>query len=133
MSHPKTQPDQSKALTPTNSVPLGFDAPTFTLPDTVSRTPKSSAEIMAGGPTVVHFMCNHCPFVVHILPEFVAFAHEYMARGINVVANSSNDVENYPMDSPELMTALATEMDFRLPYLCDDGQEMERAPYRTRC
>ena len=120
------------ARTPTTSVPLGFDAPPFTLPDTVSGTPKSSADLMAGGPTVVVFMCNHCPFVVHILPEFVAFAHEYMARGVNVVAISSNDVENYPMDSPELMKALAKEMDFRFPYLYDEGQEVARA-YQAAC
>ena len=57
-------------------------------------------EVMAGGPGVVVFMCNHCPFVVHILPEFVAFAAEYKEKGVNVVAISSNDVVGYPMDGP---------------------------------
>ena len=70
------------ARTPTTSVPLGFDAPAFALPDAVSGAMRSRDEIMTGGPTVVVFMCNHCPFVVHILPEFVAMAHEYMTRGV---------------------------------------------------
>ena len=120
------------ARTPTTSIPLGFQAPAFALPDALSGTMKSSTDLMAGGPTVVVFMCNHCPFVVHILPEFVAFAKEHMARGVNVVAISSNDVENYPMDSPELMKALATEMDFGFPYLYDEGQDVARA-YEAAC
>ena len=60
------------ARTPTTAIPLGFIAPDFLLPDTVSGRMMARDDVMAGGPTVVVFMCNHCPFVVHILPEFVA-------------------------------------------------------------
>ena len=120
------------ARTPTTSVPLGFEAPAFALPDAVSGAMRSRDEIMTGGPTVVVFMCNHCPFVVHILPEFVAMAHEYMTSGVNVVAISSNDVGNYPMGGPEHMKALAEEMDFGFPYLYDESQEVARA-YEAAC
>ena len=120
------------ARTPTTSVPLGFEAPDFSLPDAVSGAMRNRADLMSGGPTVVVFMCNHCPFVVHILPQFVAFAGEYMARGVNVVAISSNDVAGYPMDSPDLMKALAEDLDFGFPYLYDESQAVARA-YEAAC
>ena len=120
------------ARTPTTSIPLGFTAPNFRLPDTVSGRVLGRDELMAGGPSVVVFMCNHCPFVVHILEEFVAFAAEYREKGVNVVAISSNDVVGYPMDAPEHMTALAAESGFTFPYLYDDTQEVAKA-YRAAC
>ena len=79
------------ARTPTTAIPLGFTAPDFQLPDTVSGSMMSRDDLMTGGPSIVVFMCNHCPFVVHILEEFVAFAAEYKAKGVNVVAISSNE------------------------------------------
>lgn len=120
------------ARTPTSSIPLGFTAPAFRLPDTVSGRTLDDTELLSDGPTVVVFMCNHCPFVVHILPEFVAFAKEYMARGVNVMAISSNDVEGYPMDGPEHMKALAERLDFGFPYLYDESQEVAQA-YEAAC
>ena len=74
------------ARTPTTDIPLGFQAADFALLDVVTGAMSNQDNLMASGPTVVVFMCNHCPFVVHILPEFVAFAKEYMARGVNVLA-----------------------------------------------
>jgi len=120
------------ARTPTTAIPLGFTAPDFTLPDAVSGQSLTRSALMAGGPTVVVFMCNHCPFVVHILPEFVAFAQEYMAIGVNVIAISSNDVAGYPMDGPDHMSALAEKFDFGFPYLYDESQEVAQA-YEAAC
>ena len=120
------------ARTPTTSIPLGFTAPDFTLPDAVSGQSLTRSALMAGGPTVVVFMCNHCPFVVHILPGFVALAKEYMAKGVNVIAISSNDVAGYPMDGPDHMSALAEQFDFGFPYLYDESQEVARA-YEAAC
>ena len=77
-------------------------------------------------------MCNHCPFVVHILQEFVTFAKEYMAKGVNVIAISSNDVKSYPGDGPDHMKLLAEKMDFGFPYLYDESQEVARA-YEAAC
>ena len=95
------------ARTPTTDIPLGFEAPAFALTDAVTGTTVTSDDVFAGGPTVVVFMCNHCPFVVHILEAFVAFASECRDKGVNVVAISSNDVVNYPQDDVPLMKALA--------------------------
>ena len=120
------------ALTPTTSLPLGFQAPAFELPDARSGNMMNSVDLMEGGPTLIVFMCNHCPFVVHILDEFVNFAREYTAQGLNIVAISSNDVVNYPQDDVPHMKSLAEEKDFCFPYLYDESQEVARA-YDAAC
>ena len=115
------------ALTPTTSIPLGFQAPSFTLPDARTGDVLNSGELMQEGPSVVVFMCNHCPFVVHLIDSLVDFAAEYQARGLNFIAISSNDVENYPQDGFEQMRDLAAEKGFTFPYLYDESQEVARA------
>ena len=120
------------ALTPTTSIPLGFQAPSFTLPDARTGDALSSADLMQEGPSVVVFMCNHCPFVVHILESFTAFAAECRDKGVNVVAISSNDVVNYPQDDVPLMKELAEAHAFTFPYLYDPTQDVARA-YDAAC
>lgn len=120
------------ARTPTTAIPLGFEAPAFALTDAVTGTTVTSDDVFAGGPTVVVFMCNHCPFVVHILEAFVAFASECRGKGVNVVAISSNDVVNYPQDDVPLMKALAETHAFTFPYLYDPTQDVARA-YDAAC
>jgi len=120
------------ALTPTTSIPLGFRAPYFELPDARTGKLLRSDELLREGASVVVFMCNHCPFVVHLIEEFVAFSREYAKLGINVVAISSNDVENYPQDDVPHMKALAEKLDFNFPYLYDETQEIARA-YDAAC
>lgn len=120
------------ALTPTTSIPLGFQAPSFTLPDARTGDALNSDELMQEGPSVVVFMCNHCPFVVHLVDSLVDFAAEYQARGLNFIAISSNDVENYPQDGFEQMRELATEKGFTFPYLYDESQDVART-YDAAC
>ena len=120
------------AATPTTDIPLGFQAPSFSLTDAVTGTTVTSDDVFAGGPTVVVFMCNHCPFVVHILEAFVAFASECRDKGVNVVAISSNDVVNYPQDDVPLMKELAEAHAFTFPYLFDPTQDVARA-YDAAC
>ena len=108
-------------------LPLGTPAPAFALRDTVSgRT--VSLESCAGSPVlVVAFLCNHCPFVKHILDGFVAFAREIAARGVAVVAISPNDALSYPQDSPAEMARLAALKGFTFPYAYDESQEVARS------
>ena len=120
------------AATPTTDIPLGFQAPSFALADAVTGNTVTSDDVFAGGPTVVVFMCNHCPFVVHILEAFVAFASECRGKGVNVVAISSNDVVNYPQDDVPLMKELAEAHAFTFPYLYDPTQDVARA-YDAAC
>jgi len=120
------------ALTETISIPLGFQAPWFRLPDVVTGDTVSLDELKGLNGTVVMFICNHCPYVIHIRGKLVAMAREYMKKGIAFIAISSNDVERYPDDAPEKMKQIAEEMAFPFPYLYDESQAVAKA-YHAAC
>ncbi len=107
-------------------LPLGAALPAFSLPDTVSGESISHTDF-AGKPLVVVFMCNHCPFVIHLLSELAAAGRDFTALGVQVLAISSNDVATHPADSPEHMAALAREQGFDFPYVYDESQQVARA------
>ena len=118
--------------TPTTLIPLDFSAPAFSLPDTISGKVKSLDELKSDKATVIMFICNHCPFVVHIKDELVRLANDYIPKGISFVGISSNDVVNYPQDGPEKMKEFATANNFQFPYLYDETQNVARA-YSAAC
>ena len=120
------------ARTPSNMMPLGTKAPHFKLLDTASGHRLEYTDIRGRSGTLVMFICNHCPFVVHVLDELLSIGHDYKEKGIGIVAISSNDIENYPDDSPENMHELAGRMDFPFPYLFDETQDVARA-YDAAC
>lgn len=120
------------ARTPSNMLPLGTQAPDFSLPDTVSGSIVTLNSIKGKKGTVVMFICNHCPFVIHVNPEIVNIANTYGQKGIGFVAISSNDVENYPQDSPEKMKIHAKKEGYPFPYLYDESQETAKA-YDAAC
>jgi peroxiredoxin len=113
-------------------LPLGTAAPDFTLPDTVSGKEISLSDIQSDQATVVMFLCNHCPFVKHVNPELVRLANDYQAKNVAFVAISSNDVENYPQDSPQRMKEVAETLGYPFPYLYDEDQSVARA-YQAAC
>nr|WP_321411571.1 thioredoxin family protein [uncultured Allomuricauda sp.] len=120
------------ARTPSNMLPLGTKAPNFELLDTVSDTTISLNNAKGEKGMVVMFICNHCPFVIHVNPLIVELAKEYQEKGIAFVAISSNDVENYPQDAPDLMKQKAKEEGYSFPYLYDETQEVAKA-YDAAC
>lgn len=120
------------AETPTIQVPLGFKAPDFKLPDMVSGNELSLDELKSDKATVVVFICNHCPYVIHIIDELVEAGREYIEKGISFIMINSNDVKNYPEDSPEKMVEFARKHDFPFPYLFDETQEVAKA-YDAAC
>ena len=120
------------ARTPSNMLPLGTKAPNFKLFDTISGTSVSLNSAKGEKGTVVMFICNHCPFVIHVNPMIVELAKKYQEKGIAFVAISSNDVENYPQDSPDLMKQKAKEEGYTFPYLYDETQEVAKA-YDAAC
>ena len=111
---------------------LGTVAPEFTLQDTVSGEELSLSNLKAEVATVVMFICNHCPYVIHVQDELVALAHAYRTRGIQFIAISSNDVDNYPEDAPDKMHDIALKQHFPFPYLYDATQEVAKA-YHAQC
>jgi len=115
------------AATETLQIPLGFPAPAFQLPDTVSGKDCTLEELKGEVATVVMFICNHCPYVKHINAELVRLANDYIPKGIAFIAISSNDVVNYPDDAPDLMKATAEAEGYPFPYLYDETQEVAKA------
>jgi len=118
--------------TPSNMIPLGTVAGDFALTDAVSGKTMSLSELKSDIATVIVFMCNHCPYVRHIIDQLVQTASDYIPKGVRFVAINSNDAEQYPEDSPEEMKKWAEEKRFPFPYLFDATQEVARA-YSAAC
>jgi peroxiredoxin len=98
----------------------------------VSGKTVSLADFRASPVLLVAFLCNHCPYVKHILEGFVAFARDLGPRGLAVLAISSNDAASYPADAPAEMSRIAKQRGFTFPYLYDESQETARA-YQAVC
>ena len=119
------------ALTPSTMLPLGTNAPDFRLPDTDGKI-ISLADFKNAPALVVVFMCNHCPYVIHIRAGLAQFAHDYVPRGVAVVGISANDAQNYPADSPAKMREEVKTAGYIFPYLYDEAQTVAKN-YRAAC
>lgn len=113
--------------TASNMLPLGTIAPKFKLKDTNSNYDYSYDDLKGSKGTLVLFICNHCPFVIHVIEEVVRIANDYRVQGIGIIAISSNDIQKYPQDGPELMTEFAFNNKIEFPYLYDENQEVAKA------
>lgn len=120
------------ALTESNMLTLGTKAPDFSLIDTVSDTIISLDDVKGEKATVVMFLCNHCPYVIHVNEQLVQLANDYQDKGVGFVAISSNDVENYPQDGPDKMKEHAQQEGYPFPYLYDATQVVAKA-YDAAC
>ena len=119
------------ARTPSNMVNLGTLAPNFKLLNTINNESVISDNCFNKKGTIIMFICNHCPFVIHVLDEIFSITKKY-DKEISFIAISSNDIVNYPEDSPELMRKLAEEKKFNFPYLYDQTQEVAKK-YDAAC
>ena len=119
------------ARTPSTMLPLGTRAPDFSLPGIDGR--RWSLDDFAAAPgLLVMFICNHCPFVIHVREELARLTLEYAERGVAVVGIMSNDFESYPDDAPAKMRAEADQFGYTFPYLVDQSQSVAKA-YRAAC
>jgi peroxiredoxin len=119
------------AKTLSSMLPIGTKAPLFSLPDVVSKQ-NIALKSINSSITVIFFVCNHCPYVKHIMPGVINLARDYLKKDICFLAISSNDVINYPDDSPEKMEELARKDHYPFPYLFDETQEVAKA-YQATC
>lgn len=118
--------------TASTMIPLGTIAPHFELPDVISGKQvklNDSSDYVA---TVLMFICNHCPYVKHVNTAITSLANDYMPKKIRFLAISSNDVANYPDDSPVNMRIVAKQENYPFPYLYDETQEVAKA-YNAAC
>jgi len=117
--------------TPSTMLPLGTEAPDFSLTNVDGRT-LSLADFDDAPVLLVAFICNHCPYVKHVAAGFAALGNEYQVRGVAVVAINSNDAAAHPADSAERMVAEAEDRGYAFAYLYDETQEVAKA-YRAAC
>ncbi len=120
------------ARTESNMLPLGTKAPDFSLPDVITNEFVTLKDIEGKHGFVIMFICNHCPFVKHVNDEIIRTANDYHVQGFGFAAINSNDVENYPQDSPQEMVKTAETLHYPFPYLFDETQEVARA-YDAAC
>ena len=121
------------ARTPsTMTLQLSQKAPAFRLPAVRDGREVSLTELSDAPALLVMFICNHCPFVVHVCQQLTQLATDYERRGVAIVAISSNDVENYPDDAPSKMVEFATANGWRFPYLYDEDQAVAK-DYHAAC
>ncbi|AUC82167.1 thioredoxin family protein [Lacinutrix sp. Bg11-31] len=120
------------ALTESNSFENGTLAPEFSLQDVVTGKLMNLQDYTGDKGTVIMFICNHCPFVVHVNAQLVKVANYYQEKGIGFIAISSNDEATYPQDRPELMKHVAANLKYPFPYLYDETQEVAKA-YDAAC
>jgi thiol-disulfide isomerase/thioredoxin len=120
------------AQTPSTMLPLGTKMPQFSLPDSVTGQTISSDRLRGTNGTLVMFICNHCPFVQHVLPELGRLARDYAPKRVGFVAINANDLAAHPEDGPEHMKALAIREGWSFRYLMDETQEVAKA-YQAAC
>lgn len=120
------------ARTPSNMLPLGTIAPKFKLLDTVTEKTLDLQSMKGSKGTLIMFICNHCPFVIHVNPEIVRLAANYQEKGIGFIAISSNDIVNYPQDAPNLMQQVAQDIGYSFPYLFDQTQQVAKS-FQAAC
>src|SRR2546421_5634201 len=119
------------AQTPSTMLALGTPAPDFRLPDTNGRS-VARDDLSDASALLVMFICNHCPFVKHIREGLARFAGDYQGKGLAIVGINSNDVANYPEDSPARMAAEVKSAGYVFPYLFDESQAVAKA-YAAAC
>lgn len=115
------------ARTPSTMVPLQTQLPAFSLPDAVSGRTFRQDDLLESCGLLVLFICNHCPFVIHVQDELTRIAAEYGQRGLGVVAINANSAISHPQDGPVHMRALADQKGWRFPFLFDESQDTARA------
>lgn len=119
------------ALTPSTMLELGSPAPSFRLPDTQGKI--LSLDDLEGAPAFLAvFICNHCPYVIHLREGLALFYRDYANSGLGMVAINSNDIATHPQDGPEKMAEEARRSGYGFPYLFDETQEVAKA-YQAAC
>jgi peroxiredoxin len=118
--------------TTSTMLPLGTEAPDFTLPDVVSGRTVTLADLDDRAALLVMFLCRHCPYVAHVRPAIASLAREHVGSPLGIVAIGANDPGKHPEDAPEGLASEAVEAGYPFPYLFDETQEVAKA-YGAAC
>jgi peroxiredoxin len=120
------------ARTPSTMLPLGTPAPDFSLPDVTTGESVSLDKFAGSKALLVMFICQHCPFVIHVKPELARIGQDYVPKGVGIVAISANDAAKYPQDDPEHLKAMAQDLSLNYPLCYDESQDVAHA-YQAAC
>ena len=120
------------ALTESFMLPLGTESPQFSLLNVVNGKMEQLKNIKGKNGTLIIFICNHCPYVIHLLDDIIKTAKDFSERGISTVAISSNSIKTHPQDGPKEMKNLAFLKKFSFPYLYDQSQNVAIS-YKAAC
>ena len=120
------------ALTPTKQISLDFVAPDFNLINPMNNSSVTLSDLKSDTATLIVFMCNHCPYVIHLIDPLIETAKKYLENEINTIAISSNSIKTHPQDGPEEMKKFALNKNFSFPYLYDESQEIAKS-YKAEC
>ena len=119
------------SLTYSSMLDLQTDLISYNLPNVVTDQNFSNSDLDVSKPSIIMFICNHCPYVIHYHEEIIKLVNDFK-NDINLVAISSNDIVNYPQDGPELMKDLWIDLELSFPYLFDETQEIAKK-YKAEC
>lgn len=120
------------AATESKMISLGSEAPDFSLSNGIDNKFYSLSDLKGKNGTLILFICNHCPYVIHIIKHFVSFSKKLIKNEVGVIAISSNDIINYPEDSPSNMLKFSKKYNFSFPYLFDESQDVAKK-YDAAC
>ncbi len=120
------------AETPSTMLALGTSMPSFSLTDAVSGDSVTDGKFAGSKATLVMFICNHCPFVLHVVDELTRLGVDYLPKSVGLIAINSNDIENYPQDDLGQMKKLAASEGWEFPFLLDDTQEVAKE-FKAAC
>lgn len=120
------------ARTPSNMLALGTTAPDFRLQDTRTQQSYEWKDVQGNKGTLIVFICNHCPFVIHLIEPLVSLSNDYLKKDLGIAFISSNDVLNYPQDGPVEMQKFADKYGMEFPYLYDESQQTA-IDYQAAC
>ncbi len=120
------------AVTPSTMLDLGTTAPQFSLPDVTTGKTITLEDFAERKALLVIFLCAHCPYVIHVREELARIGKHYADSGLGIVSISSNDVANYPDDSPDNLRSMAKTCEFNFPVCYDETQEIAKA-YTAAC
>ena len=112
-------------------LPLGTKAPNFSLHDVLSNE-AISLNSYKNQPLLIVFLCNHCPYVLHVRNAFTSIAHEYLSKGVQVIAINANSTKTHPQDGPEQMKIMAEQLQWKFPFLFDESQAVAKN-YKAAC
>ncbi len=119
------------SMTESTMLSLGTPAPNFQLTSTegISTSLETFKEFDV---LVVAFICNHCPYVIHIAPKLAELSQTLAEKKVGFVAINSNDTNAYPADNFEKMVEEKKQRGYAFPYLLDESQDVAKA-YGAAC